>query len=269
MQFTSELVTDGLVERTFNITVNGDSVPGVIWTPENPSKDHPILLMGHGGSQHKKFAGVVSRAHRYVRDFGFVVAAIDAPGHGERTPSEQSLKFVAELKKSMAERLPVGEIVANEMARLALQATPEWRATLDAIQALGDVGTDGAVGYWGIAMGGAIGVSLIASEPRISAAVLGLAGLPSNNQALADTAARITVPIEFFLQSDDELLSRDSGIALFDAFGSQEKTLHINSGGHGRIPVWESESWERFFIRHLKANLAEKEKRTSGSLPTR
>lgn len=253
MQFTSELVTDNIIERTFNIEVNNDSVPGVIWTPENPSKNPPILLMGHGGSQHKKFVGVVSRAHRYVKKLGFVVVAIDAPGHGERTPSEQSVKFVADLKKRMETGQSVSEIVANEMARLALQTTPEWRAILDTVQTLDDVGTDGAVGYWGIAMGGALGVSLIASEPRISAAVLGLAGLPSNNQELADTAARITIPIEFFLQSDDPLLPRDSGIALFDAFGSQEKTLHINSGGHGRIPDWESESWERFFIRHLTA----------------
>jgi dienelactone hydrolase len=256
MQFTSELVTDGLVERTFNININGDSVPGVIWAPENPTKDHPILLMGHGGSQHKKFVGVVSRAHRYVKELGFVVVAIDAPGHGERIPSEQSVKFVTELQKRMAERQPVGEMVATEMARLALQATPEWQATLDAVQALDHVGRDGAVGYWGIAMGGAMGVSLIASEPRISAAVLGLAGLPLNNQELADTAARITIPIEFFLQSNDPLLPRDSGIALFDAFGSQEKTLHINSGGHGRVPEWESESWERFFTRHLTAKTA-------------
>ncbi len=253
MQFTSELVADGIVERTFNLNVNGDSVPGVIWTPENPSKDHPILLMGHGGSQHKKFVGVVHRAHRYVRNFGFIAVAIDAPGHGERTPSEQSEEFVAELHQRMAEHQPVGEIVANEMARLALQAAPEWRATLNAVQALDDVGAGGAVGYWGMAMGGAIGVSFIASEPRISAAVLGLAGLPSHNQALADTAARITIPIEFFLQSNDELLPRDSGIALFDAFGSQEKSLHINAGGHGKIPEWETESWERFFARHLTA----------------
>ncbi len=256
MQFTSELVTDGLVERTFNININDDSVPGVIWTLGDTSKDHPILLMGHGGSQHKKFVGIVNRANKYVRDYGFVVVAIDAPGHGDRTRSEQSVQFVAELHKRIAEHQPVGEIVANEMARLALQAVPEWQATLDAVQTLGHVGTGGAVGYWGMAMGGAIGVPLIASEQRISAAVLGLAGLPSNNQALADTAAQITIPIEFFLQSDDELISRDSGIALFDAFGSQEKTLHINSGGHGRIPAWESESWERFFTRHLTTKIA-------------
>ena len=186
-----------------------------------------------------------------------MVVAIDAPGHGERTPSEKSIKFVTDLKKRMETGQPISEIVANEMARLALQATPEWRAILDAVQTLDDVGTNGAVGYWGIAMGGAMGVPLIASEPQISAAVLGLAGLPSNNQELADTAARITIPIEFFLQSDDPLLPRNSGIALFDAFGSQEKTLHINSGGHGRIPDWESESWERFFTRHLTAKTAD------------
>jgi dienelactone hydrolase len=256
MQFTSESFIDSIVERTFNININDNSVPGVIWTPENSSKDQPILLMGHGGSHHKKFVGVVSRAHRYVKNLGFVVIAIDAPGHGERTPSEQFIKFVAELQKRIAERQPVDELVANEMARLALQAVPEWRATLDAAQALDDVGSGGTIGYWGIAMGGAMGVALIASEPRISAAVLGLAGLPPNNQELADKAAQITIPIEFFLQSNDPLLPRNSGIALFDAFGSQEKTLHINSGGHGRIPEWETESWERFFARHLKAKTA-------------
>ena len=62
MQFTSELVTDNFIERTFTIEINNNSIPGVIWTPLNPSKDHPILLMGHGGSQHKKFVGIVSRA---------------------------------------------------------------------------------------------------------------------------------------------------------------------------------------------------------------
>ncbi len=183
MQFTSELVTDGVIERTFNLNVNGEPVPGVVWTPSNSSEIHPVVLMGHGGSQHKKFAGLVNRAHKYARDFGFAVVAIDAPGHGERTPSERAAQFVAELQKKMAEGQPVGEIVANEMARLALQAVPEWRSTLDAVQALDYVGTDGSVGYWGVSMGGAIGVSLVAAEPRISAAVLGLAGLPPNHKA--------------------------------------------------------------------------------------
>ncbi|MGI0012862.1 MAG: alpha/beta hydrolase [Nitrososphaera sp.] len=256
MQFTSELVTDDVVERLFNLSVNGERIPGVIWTLSDSSESHPLVLIGHGGSQHKKFASLVSRVHKYVRDFGFAVVAIDAPGHGERTPSEQAAQFVAELQKKMAEGQPVSETVAREMARLALQAVPEWQATLDAVQALDYIGTDGLVGYWGVSMGGAIGVPLVAAEPRIAAAVLGLAGLPPNHKPLADAAAKITIPVEFVLQWNDEIVSRDSSFALFDAIGSREKTLHANPGGHTRIPSWESESWERFFNRHLKAKRA-------------
>jgi hypothetical protein len=33
-------------------------------------------------------------------------------------------------------------------------------------------------------------------------------------ETLAEAAARVTVPVEFLLQSDDELVPRDSGLAL-------------------------------------------------------
>jgi len=32
------------------------------------------------------------------------------------------------------------------------------------------------------------------------------------------------------VQREDELVSREAGISLFDAFGSSEKTLHANTG---------------------------------------
>ena len=32
-------------------------------------------------------------------------------------------------------------------------------------------------------------------------------------------------------------MSREAGISLFDAFGSSEKTLHANTGGHAGIPA--------------------------------
>jgi len=252
MHFTSEIATDGVMERLFELNVGGERVPGVIWAPIGASQSRPLVLMGHGGYQHKKFASLVSRAHKYVTAFGFAVAAIDAPSHGERTPSEQTAQFVAEIQKKMAEGEPIGETVARETARLALQAVPEWKATLDAVQTLDFVGADGPVGYWGVSMGGAIGVPFIAAEPRITAAVFGLAGLLPGHEALADAAARITIPVEFVLQWGDEMVSRDSGIALFDALGSREKTLHANPGGHMGIPSFEVESWERFFRRHLQ-----------------
>ena len=252
MHFTSEVATEGVIERTFDLDVAGERVPGVIWSPSDTSERSPLVLMGHGGSQHKKFVGIVSRAHKYVLDFGFAVVAIDAPGHGERVPSEQAAQFVAELQKKFAGGKPVAELVAREMARLALQAVPEWQATLDAVQTFDFVGVGRPVGYWGVSMGGAIGVPFVAAEPRITAAILGLAGLLPGQKALADAAERITVPVEFVLQWEDEMVSRDSGLALFNSFSSQEKTLHANAGGHTRVPSWEAESWERFFKRHLQ-----------------
>ncbi|PRX04715.1 hypothetical protein CLV67_1471, partial [Actinoplanes italicus] len=66
-----------------------------------------------------------------------------------------------------------------------------------------------------------------------------------------DTAARITIPVEYLLQWDDEGNPRDSVMKLFDALGSAEKTLHANPGGHFRIPPFEIDSSIRFFARHL------------------
>jgi hypothetical protein len=49
----------------------------------------------------------------------------------------------------------------------------------------------------------------------------------------------------------DQLVPRDSGLALFDAFASREKALHANPGRHADVPAFELESSERFFTRHV------------------
>jgi fermentation-respiration switch protein FrsA (DUF1100 family) len=77
--------------------------------------------------------------------------------------------------------------------------------------------------------------------------VIGLAG----GALLEKLAARITVPVQFGLQWDDELIPRTFGLALFDAIGSSEKTLPVNAGGHADLPRFEVESAARFFERHL------------------
>ncbi|GAA3919165.1 hypothetical protein GCM10022244_30380 [Streptomyces gulbargensis] len=79
------------------------------------------------------------------------------------------------------------------------------------------------------------------------AAVLGLGGVGAS----AEAAARITVPVEFLVQWDDERVPRAQSLALFDALGSAEKTLHAHPGKHGEIPAVEWESTLKFFARHL------------------
>ncbi|MGI8451640.1 MAG: hypothetical protein ACR2MP_31530 [Streptosporangiaceae bacterium] len=145
----------------------------------------------------------------------------------------------------MANGEALGPLMARYNVVLAEQAVPEWHAALDALLELD--GVAGPVGYWGISMGGGIGVPLVAAEPRITAAVLGLAG----HKTLLEAAGRISVPVEFLLQWDDEVIPRDEGLALFDTFASREKTLHANLGGHVGVPAFELESSARFFTRHL------------------
>jgi hypothetical protein len=53
-------------------------------------------------------------------------------------------------------------------------------------------------------------------------------------------------------QLDDEGNDRQLALDLFDAFGSKEKTLHANLGGHAGVPWFEVDNGARFFARHLK-----------------
>jgi len=243
LHFTAETSSNGVIERNFTV----GEVPGMLWSPASGSDRVPLVLMGHGGGGDKRAPGMVARAHRFVTDCGFIVATIDAPGHGGRPRTAPDEQEIAELQQAMAAGEPVGPIVVRYNAHLAERAVPEWQATLDALQKLPEIGAERPVGYFGPNMGTAIGVPLTAIEPRITAAVFGIFW----HGPLAQAARQITVPIEFVLQWDDEYIERQSGLALFDAFASTEKTLHANAGKHKELPRFEADSAVRFFARHL------------------
>jgi hypothetical protein len=120
------------------------------------------------------------------------------------------------------------------------------------LQARDDVGA-GPVGYWGVSMGTRYGVPLVAAEPRIRAAVLGLFGWAGGPRLAGydDEARRVTVPLLFLVQWDDEVAGREYALALFDLFGSTTKTLHANPGRHVEIPPAEYQASEAFLARHL------------------
>jgi dienelactone hydrolase len=250
MEFIRQRTADGVTERLFDLTVAGDRVPAVIWAPEDARGPRPLVLMGHGGSQHKKIGSLATRAREFARRLGYATLAIDAPGHGDRISREEAMRLSKEVGDRIREHRGIPPDLARTMAERTAKAVPEWRAALDAAQSLEfvDIST---VGYWGVSMGTAIGVPFVAAEPRIRAAVFGLAGLREGAEAMAKAAAQIAIPVEFVFQWDDEVASRESGLALFDALGSAEKTMHVNPGGHLGIPTFEGESWQRFFVRHL------------------
>lgn len=251
LEFTKEKVIEGVVERLFDFEVNGERVPGVVWVKEGASGPRPLVLFGHGGSQHKRINTLRARAIGYANKFGYACAAIDAPGHGDRISRVEAEALSAAIGKRVLEGGGMSRERLKLMAERSQQAIPEWKAALDALQSLDFVGNQGPVGYWGVSMGTHIGVPLVAEEPRITAAVFGLLGLREGAVEFERAANRIEIPVEFVFQWSDPVATREQGIALFDAFGSKKKTMHINPGGHLEIPAIEAASWEAFFIRHL------------------
>ena len=253
MDVIEESAEQGVVERRFDLKVDGETVPGIHWLPEGSTAAHPTVLIGHGGTQHKRVPNVLGLARKIVRHRGYGVVALDAPGHGDRLTDEQR-QAQAEMLAARRQGRTLGPLPADRakaMASAAPRAVAEWKALLD------DLGTspqwaNGPFGYWGVSMGTAFGVPLLASEPRITAAVLGLGALREGNEAQRAQAASITIPLLFLFQWDDELMTREAGLALWDTFGSQEKTMHINPGPHVGIPVFERDAAIAFYQRHLE-----------------
>jgi hypothetical protein len=87
-------------------------------------------------------------------------------------------------------------------------------------------------------------------EPRISAA--GLFAGSFVPRTMFEEARQVTIPLHVLLQWDDERNDRQAALDLFDAFGSTEKTLNANMGGHTGVPQFAGDDANRFFARHLK-----------------
>jgi hypothetical protein len=239
MRFTSEQrLDDGVLEREFTL----GEIPGVLWTPG--SGPAPLILSGHNGGLHKRLPRLVARARHYAAEYGFAVAAIDAPGHGDRPRSAVDEQARADLRRALQAGQPVDEIVDALIVPLVDKAVPEWRTTLDALLSLPEIG--GLVGYEGMT---AIGIRLAVVEPRISAVNFFAQGFVPG--LLREEARQVAIPLQFLMQWDDEGMERQPILDLFDAFGTKQKTLHANLGGHAGTPWFEVDDGARFFTRHL------------------
>ncbi|WP_195210590.1 dienelactone hydrolase family protein [Actinomarinicola tropica] len=261
MESIEETVTEGVVRRRFDLEVEGRQVPGIRWAPEG-AEPTATILVGHGGFQSKEAPNIVEMAAQLAHECGYATIALDAPGHGERRTEEQIRQQEEVLRRlregGVDEEMRRGrERVVDEGTRTGSDdsgpARPprmvrEWRALLDALE--GSDPATGPYGYWGVSMGARYGIPLVAIEPRIRCAVLGLFGL-GPDPAFRATVESITIPLLFLFQYDDELMTPESGLALWAAFGSEEKTMHINPGPHVGIPVFERDASAAFYRRHL------------------
>jgi dienelactone hydrolase len=240
MKWGKTETSKGVTERDFEVPCNGRTVPGVLWTPEHAEAPTPLVLLGHGGSGHKRETHLVALARRFARHNGIASAAIDGPAHGDRKPEDANDEPPVERRRRI-----VGDQVADQMVE-------DWQATLDAVLTHSEIGAAG-VGYWGLSMGTLFGLPLVAAEPRIEAAVLGLMGTAfAIGDRLRTDAAAVSCPVLFLQQWDDELVSRESAGELFGVLATQDKCLHANPGPHSAVPREEFLYTQSFLAQRLR-----------------
>jgi dienelactone hydrolase len=234
----------GVSERRFDARRAGRVIPGVLWMPEDPpAAPPPLVLMGHGGSAHKRQDYIVGLGRRLVRHHGLAAVAIDGPVHGDRRADAGA--DIEAVNKDFWRTWRDDPAMTDEMVA-------DWRAVLDALQEPGRLGA-GPVGWWGLSMGTILGLPVVAAEARVSVAVLGLMGLTGpTRDRLRDDAAAVRCPVLFLVQWDDELFERQRAFDLFSALGTDDKRLHANPGGHVQVPFDEFRATEEFLVSHLR-----------------
>ena len=189
LQFGTDVAAKGVRERSFEVTDGKRRVPGLLWTAADDDQPRPVVMLGHGAAGSKREDYIVALARGLVRHRGLSAVAIDGPVHGDRRADKGAIAG-----------LPFADFVQRWSADPGIidDMVTDWRATLDAVQALPEV-TPGPCGYWGLSMGTIFGLPVVAAEARVAVAVLGLMGIagPTKDRFAADAPA-VSCPCSFW-----------------------------------------------------------------------
>lgn len=240
MKIVEDRDAEGVRHRGFFVDGGASEVPAALWTPleEEPAA---VVLVGHGASGSKYQDYVRRLGRRLAREFAVAACAIDGPVHGSRRRDGS--------RDGRRAFLDFAALWSSDPA-MTDRMVDDWRRTLDAV--LGFVGSEVAVGYWGLSMGTIFGLPFVAAEKRVEACVLGLMGLTGPTAArISEDAPRVTCPVLFLVQWADELFPKETAFALFEAIGSTDKTLHANPGPHGGVPNREFAASARYLVERL------------------
>ena len=233
-----------VLEHAFCVESEGHPVPAMLWRPAGTGSCFPpLVLLGHGGSGHKRSDRIVDLAHWFVQKARIAALAIDGPYHGDR------------LRQPLTAREYQARIAEEGAANVVERMKGDWRATIDAVTELRVAATD-VLGFIGLSMGSRYGLPLAAElGDRLRCAVFGKFGLEQSlslPRALdtADVTRRAADQVRartlFHVQWDDEVFPRKGQFALFESLGSDDKRLIAYPGRHGETHPDAVSVWQEF-----------------------
>jgi dienelactone hydrolase len=238
----------GVTECRFDLEHESGIVPGILWMPAQQDRPIPLVLMGHGGSGHKRADRQLMLARRFAGVSQMAAVAIDGPFHGDRVAEKMDRRQYQEM------------MAAVGVDKVTDGMVDDWRATLDALSQL-DAIADDRIAYIGFSMGTRFGLPYVAAAgDRLRCAVLGKNGMRQASSSPAavnmgprfkQDAPQIKVPVLFHVQWDDELFPRDGQFELFDLIGTHDKRLIAFPGPHSGAAPEAIHAWCEFLAHHL------------------
>jgi len=227
--------------RDFFTHAQGRQVPVSIWMPQKTSQSLPLILVGHGGSGHKRSQLVQDVATKLLNDFEVAVVAIDGPVHGSRREIFNDGPAVRqEFRDLWSSGVSVDPMVAD------------WMSCIDYLCQIPEIDAT-KIGWYGISMGTAYGIPLVARDQRIKAAALGMWGTCREPaQRLKEDAAKIEIPVLFQVKEQDEIFTPQGQQELYELISSRDKTWKSYHGGHTDPKDQQLSDIVQFLMHHLK-----------------
>jgi cephalosporin-C deacetylase-like acetyl esterase len=229
-----------VVTKDFFTHTQGREVPASIWMPQQTTRPLPLILVGHGGSGHKRSQLVQDVANALLENFEVAVVAIDGPVHGSRR-----------------EVFNDGPLVRQEFRDLwssGMSVDPmvdDWMSCIDYLCQMPEIDAT-KISWYGISMGTAYGIPLVARDQRIKAAALGMWGTCREpSQRLKEDAAKIEIPVLFQVKEQDEIFTPKGQQELYELIASQDKTWKSYPGGHTDPKDQQLSDIVQFLMHHL------------------
>jgi dienelactone hydrolase len=251
LQWLGEPLSEGgVTEHRFAIERGTGKIPGILWTPTDHAGMVPLVMLGHGGSGHKRADRQLMLARRFAAVSQIAAVAIDGPFHGDRVAEPMDRRRYQEV------------MAAAGVERVTDDMVADWQATLTALRGLDGIDAE-RVAYIGFSMGTRFGLPYVATAgDLLRCAVLGKNGMRQTStmpsavnmaQRFAHDAPRVKVPLLFHVQWDDELFPRDGQFELFDLMGTPDKRLIAFPGPHSAAAPEAVQAWCSFVEHHLAA----------------
>ena len=217
-------------------------VTGAVWLPETPHPQQLLACFGHGASGDRYQAPIPYLALRFRDELGIPSLSIDGPVHGLRRVEPGGREALwPELQR---------DGVTDDMVE-------EWNTAVALAQSLPEIGT-GRLVYFGLSMGSIFGIPFLATREDVIAAQIGLLGTNDSiefSRRVQIDAPRVSCPLRFFMQLEDELFDRASCLRLFDAFAAEDKAIRANPGLHPAIPAEEIDDAFRFLRQRIEGKV--------------